>query len=311
MLRRTTKAIGCCIAFLSVFVAWGSGAQEAVYHDNVVILLDTSGSMDGEMKGTKKIDAAKSALKEILKQIPETTEVGLLVFNSPDSADDWIYPLGPREDEKLLAAIDRPRPSGGTPLGVYIKKGADRLLERRQAQYGYGTYRLLVVTDGEAQDQDLVDRFSPEVMARGITLDVIGVDMRQNHTLARIAHSYRRADDPDSLRQAIAEVFAEVSSSGDRAAGEEAFDLLAPLPVEAAEEMVRALVTSGNEPIGSRSVRAPLSQVIAQHPSSQPSTSSSPAGTGGRRSGNTRIWIFVIACVILYSLSKMKRKKRT
>lgn len=139
---------------------------------------------------------------------------------------------------------------GHTPLGRYLKLGADRLLEERQKQFGYGSYRLLVVTDGEAQDQELVDAYTPEVMARGITVDVIGVAMKQDHTLARKVHSYRRADDPASLQRAVAEVMAEVSRSRADDAREDAFALLAPIPAEVAASALQALSASGNQPIG-------------------------------------------------------------
>src|SRR5688572_14682498 len=121
-------------------------AQEA--HDNVVIVLDASGSMNGALPGSKlnKMAAAKVALKEVLKKIPQSTRLGLLVFSARNLQDDWVYPLGPRNDAELFKAIDLPLPGRGTPLGQYIKIGADRLLEERAKQFGYGTFRLLVVT---------------------------------------------------------------------------------------------------------------------------------------------------------------------
>jgi uncharacterized protein YegL len=312
MIQRLKQA-GVCISFLAGVIGSQGAAQDAVYPDNVVIVLDTSGSMDGQMKGVKKMDAAKGALKEVLRQVPETTHIGLLVFGARGGEEDWIYPLGPRDEEKLAQAIDLPTPGGGTPLGFYMKRGADRLLEQRQKQFGYGTYKLLVVTDGEAQDQDLVDRFAPEIMARGITLDAIGVDMRQDHTLARAAHSYRRADDPESLKEAIADVFAEVSDSGDGSATEEAFALLAPLPDELAGAMLKALATSGNQPVGEgphSGVSSPQ-QVSPIQPQSSNVPGQAPSGSSSN-GGISKIWLFVIACVVVYFLSagKKARKRR-
>ena len=119
-------------------------------YNNVVIVLDASGSMNDVMRGTtvQKMKAAKSALIKVIDQIPENTNVGLLVFGSSNVQDDWVYPLGPINREMLETAIQLPMPEGRTPLGAYIKKGADRLLDQRKKQFGYGTYRLLVVTDG-------------------------------------------------------------------------------------------------------------------------------------------------------------------
>lgn len=257
-----------------------ASAQEAA--DNVVIVLDSSGSMARPLPGagTDKMTAAKSALKQVLSSVPQETRIGLLVFSAKGVSDDWIYPLGPRDDAKLMQAIDRPMPGGGTPLGAYLKKGADRLLEERAKQFGYGTFRLLVVTDGEAEDQQLVERFTPEMVARGIKVDVIGVAMNQRHTLATKVHSYRSANDPASLKRAIAEVFGEIGGSANDVAGTEAFAELKPIPNEVAQTMIQALSSSGNQPIGERPRPSQPAATSAPTPSSQagpsPQASSTP-----------------------------------
>jgi len=246
-----------------------AGAQTG-YPDNVVVVIDASGSMKNNMSGTgqSRMVVAKKALKEVLGQIPENTHIGILVF-----PDGWVYPLGPRNDSRLIQAIDRPQARGGTPLGEFMKKGADRLLEARKKQLGYGTYRLLVVTDGEAGDQGLVDQYTPDIMSRGVTVDVIGVDMRSKHTLATRVHSYRSADDPESLRKAISEVFAEVSAGSGSQAGNEAFDLIAGIPDDTAAEIIKSLSTSGNHPIGDQPV------IRAAEPGSQRQSPSEGAGS--------------------------------
>src|SRR6185295_12404976 len=166
--------------------------------------------------------------------------------------NDWAYPLGPRDDARLLAAIDSIEPGNATPLGRYIKIAADRLLQERGKEFGYGTYRLLIVTDGEAQDQNLVNRHTPEVIARGITVDVIGVAMAQAHTLATKVHSYRRANDPAAMNRALTEIFAEVRGSASDAGQSDAFAVIAPLPDKVAAAMIQAVVNTPNQPIGEK-----------------------------------------------------------
>ncbi|MEM6732647.1 MAG: vWA domain-containing protein, partial [Myxococcota bacterium] len=205
------------------------------------------------MEGQSKMRAAKDALRRVLEQIDPGTHVGLLAFGSVGRGR-WLYPLGPVEDRtRLTQAVSRLEAAGGTPLGACIKLGADALLEDRESQFGYGTSTLLVVTDGEANDNWLVDEYAPEVVARGIRLDVIGVAMAKQHTLAQTAHSYRRADDPKSLERAVSEVFAEVTAqSTDAAPGEGAFELAAAFEPEMAMEVITALASSGNHPIGEK-----------------------------------------------------------
>lgn len=285
------------------------------YHDNVVIVLDASGSMKQKMRGSgvQKMQAAKAALKSVLRNVPQTTHIGLLVFSAKDLEDDWVYPLGPREEERLLEAISRPIPDSATPLGEYIKIGADRLLEARARQYGYGTYRLLIVTDGDASDPQLVDRYTPEVLARGIIVDVIGVDMKTDHTLASMAHSYRRANDPDSLERAIREVFAELSSNADDFSMKEAFELIAPIPVECAVAALQALSTSGNRPIGENArrpseYREPANAGNASQRQPDQSSSQAPADAGNRPSRNLLLPGIVFLLLFLVIAKKLSRR---
>lgn len=268
----------------------GDIRAQNVYQDNVVIVLDGSGSMGNRMSGgVRKIDAAKDALKEVLKNVPPSTNVGLLVFSAKRVPNDWLYPLGPRDDAQLLRVIDLPEPGLNTPLGEYIKRGADRLLQAREEQRGYGSYKLLIVTDGEATDGNLTDVYVPQVLARGITIDVIGVDMKKDHTLATKVNSYRRANDPAGLKQAIADVFGEVGGVGDDTTSAEAFELIAPLPADVAAAAIEAFAQPNNKPIGTTDIRAvdtgrgpsgpaPRSQPVGQPSSPQRSMPRSGPG---------------------------------
>jgi uncharacterized protein YegL len=308
-------ALACLGLLILTMPAQG---EDVIQKDNVVVILDASGSMKERMTGTRvvKMDAAKAALKEVLKLVPETTNIGLLVFSGRNVPNEWVYPLGPRDDAKLVKAIDLPVPAGKTPLGAYIKKGADRLLEERAERFGYGTYRLLIVTDGEAQDQHLVSKYTPEVVARGITVDVIGVGMKRAHTLATKVHSYRSANDPTALKAAVAEVFAEVGGTGSDAASEEAFEILASIPDGIAEVMIEALTASGNHPIGEKPRTVMRSAKRAKQESrpatnrqtpTAPPTPATPAADSGSSGVGGTILIVIIIMVIAI-VGKIARK---
>ena len=285
--------------------------------DNVVVVLDASGSMKEPMIGdprTMKMDAAREAIREVLATVPPTTHVGLLVFSGKNVPNDWVFPLGPREDEVLEAGLAKIMPDGNTPLGAYIKKGADRLLERRADQSGYGSYRLLVVTDGEANDQRLVDRYVPEVLGRGLVVDVIGVSMAQDHILAKRVHSYRRADDPGSLQQAISEVFAEVSDRQVSDVAESGFELIADLPDDVVPAIVESLTKFDNQPIGSRPTRGkrPAQADGGDAGPSGPSRAAKAARTFLTALGTACFFgfAFLVLAVVAWSRRKGKRRGR-
>jgi uncharacterized protein YegL len=212
---------------------------------HVVVVMDDSGSMADRMRSNRrvrKIDAARDAIRTVLSRVPDEGHVGVLALNR-----GWILPLGPVDQDQIESAVKQLRAQGGTPLGASMKIATDGLLSARASER-YGTYRLVIVTDGEAGDRELVDAYLPDIMSRGVLVDVIGVDMQADHSLATRVPSYRRADDPDALTKAIEEALAE-SDNSEPIAGESDFELLADFPAEMAPVMLSALTTSRDEPI--------------------------------------------------------------
>lgn len=299
------KMLSLLAPLLLLAVIGRDAAASEIAHNNVVVVLDASGSMETVMPGTnvKRMDAARSALREVLSAVPQDTRIGILVFGSMQGAREWVYPLGPLDRNALNDAIGRPVAGGMTPLGEYIKKGADVLLEQRAKQHGYGTYRLLVVTDGEATDRHLMERIAPRVVARGIVFDVIGVDMAARHTLAKMAHSYRSANDPESLKRAVGEVFAEVAATADGSAAADAFAELDGIPDDFALAVIKALTTVDNAPV------APLA-TSAGGSSGSPVATAAPQDTDSFQIAPFVIVVFVATITLFRVVFGKKRKRR-
>ena len=248
----TARALTAACLLLAPASGRASTAENLHHAVHVVVVLDASGSMSDPMPGTdeSRMKVAKSALLEVVSQLPSQTNLGLLVFSGENKPNDWVYPLSPIDTDRFAEALEPITPHGGTPLGRYLKSGADRLLEQRQTSRGYGTYRLILVTDGQASDARLVDRYTPLVLARGIITEVIGVAMQSDHALATHVHAYRRADDPESLTRALASSIAEIAIDDSDTADQVGFDEVAGLPNGVADALLGALRDSGNHPIG-------------------------------------------------------------
>jgi uncharacterized protein with von Willebrand factor type A (vWA) domain len=245
---------------LTIFAALGGlmgsplAAQTPDRHtDNVVVVLDGSGSMSGLIGQDSKMYAAKKSLRDALLQMPETTRFGLLAFSR--NINGWAYELGPLDRVQAWNAIKSIQEGFKTPLGQYLKTGADRLLEEREKQFNYGTYRLIVITDGEATDGNLMEQYARELVGRGITLNVIGVGMLDEHSLKNLSHQYVDAQDPEGLSNAVTSFLAEVPDvPRDTSAGDDSpYELIQAIPTaESALAVIDALSASGNEPLGSR-----------------------------------------------------------
>lgn len=279
------RLLGLTLVLWWIGAAWPTAIPASDQH--VVVVLDDSGSMASGMRsgGVQKMDAAKRALQTVLASVPDDAEVGVLALNSRVGDSPWIVPLGPVDRARIRQQIGGINAEGSTPLGAAIKDAADALLSARE-KYVYGSYRLLIVTDGEASDQYLVDQYLPDIKTRGLITDVIGVDMSGQHSLATQVSTYRRADDPASLAQAIAQVFAETSDQ-DPAAGESDYDLLAGLSDEVAAAAVQRLSQMNNQPIGqvAASTDAASRDAGATGTSSGAPLSVPPPAAGGGGSG--------------------------
>ena len=271
-----------------------------LYNNNLIVIMDCSGSMGGS-----KLREAKTALKEILKHVPDSTHIGLLAFGG--KYHGWRYPLGPRDDAKLLNAVNQLDAGGETPLGEFMRYGAEKLLEQKEKQLGYGNYRLLVITDGEATDKDLVNRYTPDIMAKGITIDLIGVYMKQKHSLSRMVHSYREANDTASLKKAISEVLAEISDKSQQQATQDAFEVISGLPDDLTMNIISAITSSTDKAIGDNPRPASVQDLQRQ----QKQRGSNPSQSSRRSQpymDNGLIVFGVVAVITIFLLKTVKTR---
>lgn len=240
-------------------------SQQAQATDSVVVVLDASGSMNDTMKTTKgkvvtRMEAAKTVLKSTLLNLPKGTHVGIVVF----PYQDWVYKLSPVEPTQLRNAIDGIQPNGGTPLGQYMKTGADALLEARKKN-PYGVHRLLIVTDGEANDGYAVTENMDLILSRGIVVNTIGVDMAKNHQLATKSHSYANAANPQALLKSVQTALSS-EISGDDKTSNEMFDAISFLPDSSVTTILASITRVQNQPLG----QAPPVFVPVKNPDGTP-----------------------------------------
>ena len=300
-----------CFAFVICLNLW----SVSLGGQRVVILIDDSSSMQIQMQNTsqeRRIDAAKKALVYVLQQLPEDAHVGVYALNK-----GWTIPLEPVNQEQLYQAIAGLNAQGSTPLGVAMKVATDALLEARQQQT-YGSYRLLIVSDGEATDGQLVQEYLPEIRQRGITIDVVGVSMDEQHSLATEVDRYREANDHDALVQAMEESLAEMSDDNQDTDEAADFSLLQGLPDDVTVALIDTLSRPNNEPIG-KSNNEPISKsradakpkVFLPRPRPSPSPSRKPNDVPKKASAEEELvssLLRLIICVLLLCFLRMVPK---
>ncbi len=304
--------------YCALAIATLSSAAIGLAGDNVLIVLDDSGSMNEKMAGgTRRIDAAKSAIVQVLRQFPDDTKLGLMLLNGDKSMQHWAIPLERLSVVQATRRVEAVKADGGTPLGERMREGADALLQLRDKQV-YGNYRLLIVTDGEANDKKQLESYLPDVLSRGLMVDAIGVDMRQDHSLATRVHSYRRADDATALSKAVEEVFAEKVESGS-ANSDADFALLQALDDSTAREALSALAKPNNSAIAAVSpvyrTNGANSQPPGTLPVNVPAGNSAPVGSSILATvvitmAICMLPLLVIVIAIITVISKSKGRRR-
>jgi Mg-chelatase subunit ChlD len=158
-------------------VAWPTTAQEAPEASSVVIILDGSGSMWGQVEGTTKIAIAKKTMASIVESMPNTARVGLILYGHRREGDcddvELAVALGPVDKPALSAEIEKLNPKGKTPITRSLRAAAEVLKNQE------GSASVVLVSDGEETCDPDPCAATRELKEAGIpfVVHVIGFDV--------------------------------------------------------------------------------------------------------------------------------------
>jgi uncharacterized protein with von Willebrand factor type A (vWA) domain len=189
---------------------------EASLTRNFYFIIDGSGSMSealnkqchGDKRFGSRLEGAKWAITQFISLVPPDVNLGLWIFDVNGNSER--LPLGPESRTPFLAAVQKTKAGGRTPLTESIEQAVNRLVQQRDKQLGYGEFRLIVVTDGEATGRPL-----PQAVAyarqRRIPIYTIGLCIGTQHELRKSSVTYRAADSIEALRRGLEETLAETN----------------------------------------------------------------------------------------------------
>ena len=117
-----------------------------------VIVLDASGSMAAQDAPGQRLEAAKTAVTDVVTRLPWGHEVGLVVYGSSTGSSDAEQPAGcedvvvarevaPRGQRDVAGVLAQLQPRGYTPIGLSLQTAADLLPDS-------GPRQIVVVSDG-------------------------------------------------------------------------------------------------------------------------------------------------------------------
>ena len=152
-----------------------------------VLLLDTSGSMNGERM--RQLNAGLSAFQQSLQSddlAAMRVEVAIVTFGSGTKVAQDFVSAHAFEAQPL-------KPGGDTPMGAAINQGLDMVRQRKDTykQYGVPYYRpwIFMITDGSPTDkwQPAARRIQQAESSKSVAFFTVGVDKADMKTLAKIA----------------------------------------------------------------------------------------------------------------------------
>ncbi len=192
-------------------------AQGAVAQERVMIVMDGSGSMWGQIDGVPKLSIARDTLRSVLPGVPETTELGLIAYGHREKGNcsdiELVVPAATGTASQISDAVDNMSFLGKTPLSAAVQVAADEL------RYTEDKATVILITDG-------IETCSADVCALGNLLEQRGVDFtahvvgfglsaeegRQISCLAdNTGGKFILADDGAALEVALNEVAVEVA----------------------------------------------------------------------------------------------------
>ncbi len=185
--------------------------------DNWVFVMDASGSMGDSSCGTggkARMETAKAGAIKFSRSIPGSANLGLVVFSDADRGgiSEWLkLGIGPGNRSEFARLVNGIRPYGNTPLRGSAELGVQILTEQAQRQRGYGTYHLVIVTDGEAnRGGNPASYVKGVVQQTPIAVHVIGFCVDGGHSLdIKGFTQYASANNPETLDRGLKAILAE------------------------------------------------------------------------------------------------------
>lgn len=186
---------------------------------NVLVLMDASGSMNGEIADQTKMELAKGAISKFVEQIPTDANFSLIAYGHVGTSADSdkmascssvesVYSLSAYQAENFSNSLNSFQASGWTPLAGAINKAGEILQAYPSDDYLNLVY---IVSDGvETCDGDPVTA-ATQLQSQNIKakVNIIGfnVDNEGQQQLKQVADSgggeYVTVEDPAELEVQI------------------------------------------------------------------------------------------------------------
>lgn len=183
--------------------------------ENVMLVLDASGSMWGQIGGVTKIEIARETIAGLVNEWKPENPLGLVAYGHRVKGDcsdiETLIPVGPLDARAYIDTVNRLNPRGMTPLSAAVVQAAEAL------KYSEQKATVVLVSDGEETCNLDPCEVGASLQAAGVdfTAHVIGFDVVNPEHQAQLrclaentGGRYFNASDADDLAVALGSVVA-------------------------------------------------------------------------------------------------------
>ncbi len=208
-MRQLTRFLILCLT--SMILALPAQAAE----EDVMIVLDASGSMWGQIDGKSKMTIARDVMSKVLTDLDGKANIGVVTYGHRKKGDcgdiETIIPVGKVDHTKYMAVINKLSPKGKTPITSAVSVAAKELRFTEQKA------TVVLISDGLETCEADPCALAKQLESQGIdfTVHVVGFDLKGKdisslQCLAKeTGGKYLAADNADELGNAIGTVVAE------------------------------------------------------------------------------------------------------
>lgn len=179
MFHTTWRFLLLTLLFVALMAA---SRTSATAQENLILVIDSSGSMAGQIEGKIKLDIARSAIGDLLSKLKPSTKLGLMAYGHRRKGDcsdiETIYQVGNPDAKAVIDAVKPLQAIGKTPLTAAVRQAAEQL------KYTEEKATVILISDGkETCDADPC-AIGRELKKKGIdfTVHVIGFDIKKDES---------------------------------------------------------------------------------------------------------------------------------
>lgn len=208
------------VSMIFVSTAMAQDNAETTPTQDVMLILDASGSMWGRIGETPKISIARTVIKDLLEDWDSSIEMGLMAYGHRRKGDcsdiEVLSPVGPVSKDGIMSTIKAINPKGKTPISKSVRQAAETL------KYTEQKATVVLVSDGLETCSADPCALAKELAESGVdfTTHVIGFDLttEEFETLQCLATetggTFFNASNADELSDAMKTTFETTRKAG-------------------------------------------------------------------------------------------------